>query len=71
MRRKKVKRIAYKKGKSMSAVIRELLGKATRPAQPKDRALAISDFSFIGSAREKEPNDVSVRHDEILGEREW
>lgn len=66
-----VKRMAYNKGKSMSAVIRELLGKAIRPAPSKDRAIALSDFSFIGSAHEKEPDDVSVRHDDVLGEKEW
>ncbi len=66
-----VKRLSFEKGKSMGSVIRGLLKAALSEEGGESERPKMSEFSFIGSAREEVPDDVSVRHDQVLGERDW
>ena len=69
---REIKRRAYENNQSMAAVIRGLLNKAIfKKGKPKQKRLKLSDFAFIGSASEAKPDNVSERHDEILGEADW
>jgi hypothetical protein len=69
-----IRKMAYRQGKSMSAVVRELLDAAiklqAKPAKRKKR-LTVGEIKFIGIASEPYPDNISERHDEILGEIEW
>lgn len=65
----RLRRRAFEKGCSISALVRELLarslGVAKAPHQP-----SIKDFTFIGAGRSRQDRlpPVSERHDEALGE---
>lgn len=64
-----LKRRAYARGCSVSALVRELLAEAlgTRPAR---RRLTLKDLSFVGAGRSEQgaAAPVSERHDEALAE---
>lgn len=61
-----IRDLAHERGMSLSAVVRELLGKALRiPA--KKKKMKIDQFKFIGSGKSKE-KDISERHDDYLAE---
>lgn len=71
---KELKRLAYTNNKSMSAVVRELLSDALDPGgnkKDKKGRLKVSDFKFVGSFSSGKVDNVSERHDEVLGEEEW
>jgi len=68
---REIKRRAFQNNESMASVIRRLLKEAMSPKAKKKKRLKLSDFTFIGSASEGKPDNVSERHDEILGEEEW
>lgn len=69
-----LKRRAAKEKKSLSAVIREVL-RAASPKVERNRKgkkkLTIEDFTFIGSFELGHPDNISERHDEVLGEGRW
>jgi plasmid stability protein len=64
-----LRRRAYEKGCSLSAVVRDILGEGLRRSKAK-RKLTIKDFTFIGAGRSKQGkfSPVSERHDEALAE---
>ncbi len=57
---------AHSQRKSMSAVAREILRENLGLRERSD-ATGVADFSFIGSGASGR-HDISVRHDEALGE---
>lgn len=62
-----LRRRAFESGRSLSAVVREILLRSlSRPAPRKGRRLA--DFTFIGSGNSRQGKlaPVSERHDEAL-----
>jgi plasmid stability protein len=64
-----LRRRAYERGCSISALARELLTEAlgTRPAKKR---LSLKDFSFVGAGRSEQGElaPVSERHDEALAQ---
>ena len=69
---REIKRRAYESNRSMASVIREMLREAmAKEGGRRKRAMKLSDFGFVGAAVEDGPDNVSERHDEVLGEGEW
>ena len=64
-----LRRRAFKKGCSVSALIRELLAHAMGAGRAKRRA-TLKDFTFIGAGRSGQDriSPVSEHHDEALAE---
>jgi plasmid stability protein len=64
-----LRRRAYEEGRSISAVVRSILGPVLRGAKPKER-LTLKDFKSVGAGRSKQGKmaPVSERHDEALAE---
>lgn len=64
-----LRRRAFEKGCSISALIRELLAHALGPGRAKKRP-TIKDFTFIGAGRSEQDrfSPVSERHDDALEE---
>jgi hypothetical protein len=66
---------AYRKGKSMSAVVRDELherwGIGAKNKKSRKKPLSSKDFAFIGAATTGKPDNVSERHDEELGKGRW
>ena len=62
-----LRRRAFEKGCSISALVRELLAHAMDAGRPRRRA-ALKDFTFIGAGRSRQDriSPVSERHDEAL-----
>jgi len=62
-----LRRKAFKEGKSISAVARELLAEGLGE-QRRERRLTIDDFPFVGGGRSRQGRllPVSERHDEAL-----
>ena len=62
-----LRRRAYEEGKSISAVVRELLAEGLGERR-RERRLTIDDFPFVGSGRTRQGalQPVSERHDEAL-----
>jgi len=66
-----LKERAYKSGKSMSAVVRDILGREFRAGvMSKGKKRSLEDFSFVnlGSSVQGDLAPVSERHDEALDE---
>ena len=60
--------LAFEKGISLSAIVRDLLGKALGRTKRKKK-LRIDQFKFIGCGRTKGlPKDISEEHDKYLAE---
>ena len=64
---REIKRIAYEQGKSMSAVVREILKKSLGRKEKPKKKLTLEDFPFIGKYRSGE-SDISERHDDYFAE---
>jgi plasmid stability protein len=64
-----LRRRAFQKGCSMSALVRELLAHSLKTGKAKTRP-SIEDFAFIGVGRSRQGrlSPVSERHDEALKE---
>ncbi|MBI3779676.1 MAG: ribbon-helix-helix protein, CopG family [candidate division NC10 bacterium] len=64
-----LRRRAFKKGCSISALVRELLAHSLKTGKTKKRP-SIKDFAFIGAGRSRQGrlSPVSERHDEALEE---
>jgi hypothetical protein len=64
-----LRRRAFERGCSISALIRELLAHSLEASRTKRRS-TIKDFSCIGAGRSRQEriSPVSERHDEALGE---
>lgn len=64
-----LRRRAFEKGCSFSALVRELLTHSLGTSRTK-RRLTIKDFTFIGAGRSRQGrlSPVSERHDEALEE---
>jgi len=64
-----LRRRAFQEKKSISALIREIVGKGITPPHGS-RHLSIKDFKFVavGRSRQGPLKPVSERHDEALGE---
>lgn len=64
-----LRRQAYQRGCSISAVVRALLAQSLSTPRAKRRA-SLKQFSFIGAgySRQGESAPVSERHDEALAE---
>lgn len=62
-----LRRKAFEEGKSISAVVRELLAEGLGEGR-YERRLTIDDFPFVGAGRSRQGNlqPVSERHDEAL-----
>jgi len=62
-----LRRRAFKKGCSMSALVRELLAHSLKMGKAKKRP-SIKDFTFVGAghSRQGRLSPVSERHDEAL-----
>jgi plasmid stability protein len=65
-----LRRRAYERGCSISALVRELLAQSLRSPAPVGRRLSLADFPFIGAGRSSQEGraPVSERHDEALAE---
>lgn len=65
----KLRHCAFEKGRSISAVAREILSDALRPKSRKKRT-KVQHFSFVGAGRSRQGRlaPVSERHDEALSE---
>lgn len=61
-----IRDLAYEKGSSLSAVVRELLKKALH-GRTKKKKMRIDQFKFIGAGRSKE-GDIAENHDKYLAE---
>ena len=61
-----IRNLAYEKGVSLSAVVRELLAKALH-GRTKKKKMRIDQFKFIGCGRSKEPLNAED-HDDYLAE---
>lgn len=64
-----LRRLAFERGQSLSATIRELLRQALGITRPSPRK--IEQFTFIGAFASGEPNRISEEHDKPLGEQQW
>lgn len=64
-----LRRQAYERGCSISAVVRSALVRSLEPPAPK-RRLTIKGFTFVGAGRSRQGRfaPVSERHDEALAE---
>lgn len=64
-----LRRRAYARGCSISALIRELLAQALG-TKPVSRRLTLKDFPFVGTGRSAQGPGapISERHDEALAE---
>ena len=62
----RVRREAFESGKSMAALIRDLL-KERFGTKPKPKYRSIEDFTFIGIGKGGPP-DLAEKHDEYLAE---
>jgi hypothetical protein len=64
-----LRRRAFEKGSSISALVRELLAHSLGTGKAK-KPHAIKDFTFIGAGRSRQGrlSPVSERHDEALEE---
>jgi len=64
-----LRRRAYARGCSVSALIRELLAEALG-TRPEKRRLTLQDLPFIGAGRSEQGAEapVSERHDEAVAE---
>lgn len=66
---KALRRRAYERGCSISAIVREILTRSLGGRRPQKR-LTLKDFPFIGAGRSDQGklSPVSERHDEALAE---
>jgi hypothetical protein len=65
-----MRRRAFERRQSLAAAIRELLQERLE-ARPRKRRLTMKDFPWIGAIKTGKRDNVSERHDEILGEGPW
>jgi hypothetical protein len=68
---RQVKRRAYDRGRSISGEIQELAAGRREAGDRKKKKLTIDDLAFVGSFKGGQPDNVSERHDEVLGEGRW
>ena len=62
----RLRRRAFEEGRSIAGVIRGILEEAFEERREPKR-LRIEEFTFVGSGRSGH-KDISLRHDEALGE---
>ena len=61
-----LRRLAFMRRRSLSAIVRELLREALGLSSRN-----LGDFTFIGAFSSGKKEAISERHDEILGEGRW
>ncbi len=64
-----LRRRAFAHRQSLASLIRELLREKLE-SRPRKR-LTLNDFPWIGAYSSGAPDNVSERHDEVLGEDRW
>ncbi len=64
-----LRRRAFERRQSLAATIREALEE--KLGARGRRRLTLRDFPWVGAFASGKPNNVSERHDEVLGEGRW
>lgn len=64
-----LRRLAYERRRSISALVREMLAQSLGARKPRHR-LTLGNFTFIGAGRSEQGklSPVSERHDEALAD---
>ena len=64
-----LRRRAFARRQSLAATIREVLEE--KLVARRRRRLTLRDFPWVGAFASGQPDNVSERHDEVLGEGRW